>query len=100
MLPGLTFFADVYHDWLYQLSGFWDLLNTNVVSLLQNGIDVVAAVPHFGLPATFLTGIKLFLISLGFEDVTLLMFLFSIMGTGFAIYFLVTFVKWLLDIIT
>lgn len=91
-MEGLLFYADLYASWVESLSILWEGLNTNILVFADRASSG-------GLNQVW-TIIKNFIIVSGLSDLTVLGFIFSMMGTGFAIYFAIMLIKWVTGIIT
>lgn len=98
-MDGLLVYADIFAVWIENLSVFWGFLNSNVVSFVDGAINSISGNPDSYLAMALFNGFKSLLFLFGFNDLTVLGFLFSIMGVGFGVYFLIMMVRWVLDIL-
>lgn len=98
-MEGLVFYADLLASWVENLSSFWGFLNTNVIGLINSSINSIGPYPDNNLALAMFQGLKSIFFLLGFEDLTVLGFLFSVMGFGFGIYFVIVLIRWVLDIL-
>lgn len=95
-MDGLITYAEIFSSWIEHLQSFWIFLNTNVLTVFNDAIS--NPIPSLGKGLLIL--VRSLIVDLGFADFTLLSFIFTIMGTGFGIYFVVSILSWLLNIIT
>lgn len=95
-MDGLFTYADIFADWISQLQIYWQFLNTNVLTVFDNALN--NPIPNLGKGLLLL--VRTLIFNLGFGEFTLLSFIFSIMGIGFSIYFVISILTWLFNIIT
>lgn len=94
-MSGLVFYADTLANWLDQLSIFWDTLQINVDYALYTWAS------HTGPSGSIVINLaRGFINLLGAGQLTLLEFVFSMMGVGFIGFFVFSLAKWVLDLIT
>lgn len=98
-MEGLLFYSDLFALWIENLSRFWSFLNSNVVSLIDSAISSIAGNGNSPALALFEALKGLFFV-FGFQNLTVLGFLFSIMGYGFSLFFAITVVRWIIGIFT
>lgn len=98
-MDGILVYAEIFASWIENLSVFWNFLNTNVLVFIQSSIDSISGNPDSYLAVGFFSGLKSILWALGLGDLTVLGFLFSIMGFGFGIYFCIMLIRWVLDLL-
>lgn len=98
-MDGLLTYAEIFANWIKHLSVFWSFLNSNVVSTIDSAINTAAGNPEAYLSVAFLNMVKLVLNAFGLGNLTVLGFMFSMMGVGFSIYFGIMMIRWVLDIL-
>lgn len=98
-MDGLLSYADIFANWIKHLSVFWGFLNSNVLSTVESAINTASGNPDAYLSVAFLNMVKLVLQAFGFGNLTVLGFMFSMMGTAFSIYFGIMMIRWVLDIL-
>lgn len=98
-MDGLLTYADIFASWIEHLSVFWNFLNSNVLSTIDNALNVSSGNPEAYVAVGFFNLVKLILQSFGLGNLSVLGFMFSMMGTAFSIYFVIMMVRWVLDIL-
>lgn len=92
-MDGLLVYADIFAGWIENLSAFWGFLQTNIIEILQR-------IANTGGPADFInTLVQVFIFSNGLQNLTVLGFIFASMGYAFGLYFAITLIKWVLDVL-
>lgn len=106
-MEGLLDYANIFSFWMFQLSVFWDLLNQPaslfITVAVTNFSEILAAyfpvalIPTVQFVLDAIEQILLYLLrSFNLMDLSVLGFFFAFMGIGFAFYFVVTIVQWIL----
>ena len=106
-MDGLLDYANIFTFWMNQLALFWEFLQLRIdfaflesILSLRNFFAVLPlpqVVDSFldALEAAFLILLEVF----GIQELSVLGFFFSMMGIGFAVFFIITMVQWLLKTI-
>lgn len=94
-MPGVFDLANIYATWISELSRFWEFLNMNLMVLLEQSMNHSVNDEAKALYGALMAVLRIF----NFQNDTLLTFLLSIAGTGFAVYFLWTMISYILDLL-
>lgn len=98
-MGGLLVYADIFAGWIENLSLLWGVLNTNIILSIESSISHISGNSGSEYAIALFNAFKYLLFIFGFNDLTVLGFLFSVMGFGFGVYFLIIMVRWVLDIL-
>lgn len=93
-MPGLRFYADTFAYWIEQLSLGWAVLQSNIIEMLDSFADK----PF--VAGAFFNVFRNFLFQFDFAHLSVLEFMLTCLGAAFGLYFVITMIKWVLDVIT
>lgn len=94
-MPGVFDLANIYSQWISELSKFWEFLNMNLMVMLEQSMNHSVNEQAKAVFAALMAVLRVF----NFQDDTLLTFVLSIAGTGFTVYFLWTMISYILDLL-
>lgn len=106
-MDGLLDYANIFAFWMQQLSLFWDFLQTRIDIVFLDSILELKnkfAVLPVSQPVLFMLDvIELAFTALiegfGIQELSVLGFIFAMMGVAFGFYFIITLIQWLLKTI-
>lgn len=95
-MNGLLIYANILSQWLNGFESMWDVLNTNILTVLENSFFSHPVGPSSIINTLVVAYIK----SSGLGHLTLLSFIFSMFGVAFGFFFVFTILKWFLNLVT